>query len=251
MRVAIVSDSHGDLVALEAILADVQRMAPDRVVVAGDIAQGGPQPVEVMDRLLSLGWPMVRGNSDDFLVQLAGETAVVPDLPAEVVARGRKSVDLLGPERIQALAKLPLSWNLRVAAFGTLTVVHATPWSNEDVVLPTDASHVAERMLDEAAADALAYGHIHSPYQRQVGRRLLLSVGAVAGSNDSDPRPCYTILDFDSEVWAEVRRVECPADERLAAYERAGFEVSAKSRRQLVQGGDWPVRAAAGRYRLR
>lgn len=251
MRVAIVSDSHGDLVALEAILADVRRMAPDRVVIAGDIAQGGPQPVEVMDRLLGLGCPMVRGNSDDFLVRLAGEKALDSDLPAEVLARGRKSVELLGPERIQALAELPLSWNLRIPAFGTLTVVHATPWSNEDVVLATDASHVAERMLDEAAADALAYGHIHSPYQRQVGRRLLLSVGAVAGSNDTDPRPCYTVLDLDSEVWAEVRRVECPAEERLAAYEGAGFEVSEKSRRQLLRGGDWPVRAAAGRHRLR
>ena len=100
-------------------------------------------------------------------------------------------------------------------------------------------------------ADALAYGHIHSPYQRQVGPRLLLSVGAVAGSNDTDPRPSYTVLDLDSEVWAEVRRVECPAEERLAAYEGAGFEVSEKSRRQLLRGGDWPVRAAAGRHRLR
>src|ERR1700694_3642067 len=73
----------------------------------------------------------------------------------------------------------------------------------------------AERMVREAQARVLVYGHIHTPYQRKVGDAALLSVGAVSGSNDADPRPAYTILNLDATISVEVRRVEWPSEERL------------------------------------
>jgi predicted phosphodiesterase len=228
MRVAIISDSHGDLEALRAVLEDLGRRAPDAVVVAGDIAQGGPEPAAVVDALFELDHPIVRGNSDDFLVQLANGEPVEPGIPPATLERGRWTVEQLGPERIRRLAGLPFSFQMPAAANGPLVVVHATPWSNEEVVLADAPDEVAERMAAEARAGVLAYGHIHSPYQRRVADSVLLSVGAISGSNDVDPRPAYTVLDVGAEIVATVVRVEVA---------------------RVKPAGAWPVRAPAGSQR--
>jgi predicted phosphodiesterase len=241
MRVAVISDSHGDLVALRAVLADLESRHPDQVLVAGDLAQGGPQPVEVLDELLATGWPMARGNSDDFLVNLARGSELAFDATAAQLERGSWSVDRLGPERIERLAVLPIEVRRPWAPNGSLVVVHATPWSTEAVVLADASESEARRMVREASAGVLAYGHIHSAYQRRVGEAVLLSVGAISGSNDADGRPAYTILTVDQKVAVEVVRVDCPAEPRLDAYRQAGLEPT------LGEPGAWPVRSPSGK----
>src|SRR4029077_5784440 len=124
------------------------------------------------------------------------------------------------------LRSLPLSIKLGPFPFGTVALFHATPWSNEDVVLPEAGPELAERMIREPEARLLVYGHIHTPYQRRVGEAAILSVGAVSGSNDADPRPAYTIVDLGPTIIAEVRRVEWPPAERLADYEAAGVQLT-------------------------
>jgi hypothetical protein len=101
-------------------------------------------------------------------------------------------------------------------------------------------------MIREAGARLLAYGHIHTPYQRRVGDAAVLSIGAVSGSNDADPRPAYTIVDLGTTITAEVRRVEWPPAERLADYEAAGVELTAQQRASLGVPGPFPVRSQAG-----
>src|SRR5690348_5015085 len=68
MRTAVVSDIHGNGVALDAVLADLRRQPVDQVVCLGDAIQGGPQPAEVVARLRELGWPVVMGNADAWLL---------------------------------------------------------------------------------------------------------------------------------------------------------------------------------------
>ncbi|MGI8564344.1 MAG: metallophosphoesterase family protein [Candidatus Dormibacter sp.] len=80
MRLAIVSDIHGNLAALEAVIADLERQGPDLVVHGGDLALNGPRPVEVLDRVRALGWPGVVGNTDQAL------RALPPSLPDSALA---------------------------------------------------------------------------------------------------------------------------------------------------------------------
>lgn len=208
-RFTFVSDPHGDLTAFECVIAHVHRNGPfDEVLLGGDLAQGGPQPAEVVDRIRELGWPSVRGNSDDFLVGIAGGV-LTEQVPEAVEARGRWSVEQLGSERIDYLRNLPMAIERGPFPIGRVVLVHATPWSTEDVVLPDADAATAQRMVDEARAGVLAYGHIHMPYQRWVGDALLLSVGAVHGSNDADPRPAYTIVEVGDVVEVRVVRVDC------------------------------------------
>jgi predicted phosphodiesterase len=247
LRIALVSDPHGDLVALLAVISDIERqIGLDEVLVGGDLAQGGPQPAEVVDEIRRRGWPSVRGNSDDFLVQVADGTLRSPELPEDLITSAIWSVGRLGSERIDYLRSLPIAIERNVNRLGRLVLVHATPWSNEEVVLPDAESHITQRMVRESGARVLAYGHIHTPYQRRVGDSVLLSIGAIAGSNDADPRPAYTIVDLGATVAVEVRRVDCPVGARLAAYERSGMSLSDQRRASLFEPGALPVRSRPG-----
>jgi predicted phosphodiesterase len=252
-RIAFISDPHGDRVALDKVISDLERVGSvDEVLVGGDLAQGGAQPAEVIDEIRKRGWRAVRGNGDDFLVRIAdgdpaaealreGEAAHGV-LPKRVASQGEWSVSRLGHERIEYLRSLPLSIPRGPFAFGTVVLVHATPWSTEDVVLPDADMEIAERMVREAGARLLVYGHIHTPYQRRVGDAALMSVGAVSGSNDADPRPAYTIVHLDTTISVEVRRVDWPPEERLAAYRLAGIE----RRFSRDEPGPFPVRSQPG-----
>lgn len=220
--------------------------------MGGDLAQGGAQPSEVVDELRGRGWRSVRGNGDDLLVRIADgwtdRAALRPGEPAHghlpnaVAEAARKSVEQLGPERIDYLRSLPMALELGPFAAGRLVLVHAAPWSTEDVVLPDAEAELARRMVGEADARLLLYGHIHTPYQRRIDDSVLASVGAVSGSNDHDPRPAYTIVDVAEVIMLEVRRVDWPREERRRDYDAAG--VPARFIRD--QPGPLPVRSEAG-----
>src|SRR5258708_36068217 len=95
MRIAIVSDVHGNLLALEAVLADLAEVRPNMVVHGGDLALAGPRPAEVVDRLRELGWPGVLGNTDTVL---AGEEAIPEPAPAFVATAAGRSPEQLGAD---------------------------------------------------------------------------------------------------------------------------------------------------------
>jgi predicted phosphodiesterase len=254
LRVAVLSDPHGDWLALRKVLDDVDRQGPlDELLIGGDLAQGGAQPREVVDEIQGRGWRAVRGNGDELLVRIAGgasdREALEPGdaahggLPDGVAERARWSVEQLGPERIAYLRSLPLAAEVGSFSFGRVVLVHATPWSLEDVVLPDAPPDDLRRMIATSRARVLLYGHIHTPYQRRVDDAVVASVGAVSGSNDEDPRPAYTVVTIDDRVTIEVRRVDWPRAERVADYRRAG--VAPEFIRD--QPGPLPVSCTPGR----
>src|ERR671937_985985 len=106
MRVALLSDMHGNAVGLDAVLAELERDPVDQVVALGDVAQGGAQPAEVVDRLRELGYRCVFGNSDEFLltldVDVTGEE-LDKEARERVLRRGEWSRERLGPERLELL----------------------------------------------------------------------------------------------------------------------------------------------------
>lgn len=238
--------------ALRKVISDlVVADSIDEVLVGGDLAQGGAQPSEVVDEIRGRGWPSVRGNADDLLVRIADGVPVEDALrygaaqhgrvPKSLVSRAVRSVAQLGKERIEYLRSLPTSIERGPYPFGNVVLVHATPWSTEDVVLPDAEPEVAARMLEAARARLVVYGHIHTPYQRRAGDGVLISIGAISGSNDRDPRPAYSIVELGGTIEVEVRRVDWPPAQRLADYKAAGIP------RSLVRdkGGPFPVRSLA------
>src|ERR1700716_503397 len=130
MRVAVLSDIHGNLTAFEAVLADMRQCSPDLVLHGGDLADGGSSPIEIVDRLRDLGWQGVMGNTDEMLVQpgsledFASQSPAPPALWAAVRQIASRTRDRLGEERLGWLRELP-----RVKTQEGFALVHATPQS--------------------------------------------------------------------------------------------------------------------------
>src|SRR5258708_21927813 len=113
MRTAIVSDVHGNLRAFEAVLADLRRVAPDLVVQGGDLAYGGAHPAEIIDQIRALGWPGVRGNTDEMLwaPESLAEFAAAARMLAPLLAATQELIPpalaSMGKERLRWLKELP------------------------------------------------------------------------------------------------------------------------------------------------
>jgi putative phosphoesterase len=174
---AVLSDIHGVLPALDAVLAEPAVRGADRIVLTGDIA-AGPQPVPVLDRLRALGdrvtW--VRGNADRELVELArGQAADVGDPIAPWAARQ------LSAGHVDWLAGLPHHVTLEVAGFGDVLFCHATPRDDEEVVVVDSR---LERWAEILAGlpeqvGTVVCGHTHMPFTRLAHGRLIVNPGSV------------------------------------------------------------------------
>ncbi|PZS20394.1 MAG: YfcE family phosphodiesterase [Pseudonocardiales bacterium] len=175
--VAVLSDIHGVLPALEAVLAEPDVAAAQRIVLTGDIA-AGPQPVQVLDRLLGLGdrvtW--VRGNADRELVCLArGGTTTIPDPIAPWAA-----AQLTG-QHVEVLARLEHPVTLAVEGFGDVVFCHGTPRDDEEVVLVDTRLQRWSEVLAELPEDVqtVVCGHTHMPFVRLAHRRQIINPGSV------------------------------------------------------------------------
>ncbi len=175
--VAVLSDIHGVLPVLEAVLDEPDVACADLVVVTGDHA-AGPQPVEVLDRLLALGERavLVRGNADRELAALArGEAIEVPD---EITPWAAAQ---LSTDHVALLAGLPHPVTVDIDGFGPVLFCHGSPREDEEVVLvDTRLSRWAEAFADlPAEVQTVVGGHTHMPFVRLVDRRWVINPGSI------------------------------------------------------------------------
>jgi predicted phosphodiesterase len=175
--VAVLSDIHGVLPILEAVLAEPDVAGADLIVVTGDHASG-PQPSAVLDRLGSLGDRvlLVRGNADRELVSLArGEDIEIPDEISPWAA------SQLSSAHVELLASLPHPVTVDIGGFGPVLFCHGTPRDDEEVVLvDTRLERWAEVFADvPPAVTTIVCGHTHMPFVRLVDRRLVMNPGSV------------------------------------------------------------------------
>lgn len=206
MRVAVFSDVHGNLAALEAVLAEIAALRPDRVVFGGDLVFGGPEPEACAARVGALGIPCVRGNTDEWF---AGDRRGPGDGISEWI-RAR-----LSAASRAFLAALPFEHRA-----DDLVVVHATPWSISDVVPHKAEQGMLRRVLAEARAAAVVYGHIHRGWIGRVpGAGLVVNAGSVGFPYDGDPRASFALLERGPSGWtAELRRVSYDVEAAAAAF---------------------------------
>jgi putative phosphoesterase len=225
MRIAVVSDIHGNLPALEAVLADLDSVRPDLVVQGGDLAVGGPRPTAVVDRVRELGWPSVLGNTDAMLDQVL----TIPERERRFVGRSAAhSRDLLGAERIAWLTGRPMEWR-----GDDVAVVHAAPgdcWA----VLRQDASDDSlQATYGPLGVPVVVYGHIHHAYVRRLGGLTVVNSGSLSLARDGDVRATYALIEggrvehrrvaYDVErVAAELLAMDYPDAETYAAWLRTG-----------------------------
>jgi putative phosphoesterase len=234
MRIAIVSDIHGNRRAFDAVLANLRQVAPDLIVHGGDVAAGGTRPAEVIDQIRSLGWLGVRGNTDQMLwapesltafaasqPRLAPILALVQDTIPSIVAK-------IGAERLQWLQALPLQFTHERFA-----LVHASPHDLWRAPMPNASDQELRNTYASVDARLVVYGHIHCPFVRHLPEMTIANTGSVSQSYDGDTRASYLVID---ENGVNIRRVEYDVQSEAEELLRSGLPHAAWMARMLLAG---------------
>ncbi len=224
MRIAIVSDIHGNAHALGRCLDDLrERGGADVIVAAGDLCLDGPKPEKVLARLDAVGAQCLRGNTDR-LIGL-GDLAQMDEEDARAVSWAR---DRIGPERTRGLAGLPLTLTFGNGEDGLL-VCHANPRSDDEHVWPDAHDDTLERLFEGVTQRTVAFGHLHLPYVRVWRGRTLVNVASAGLPKDGDPRAHYALLTWRSGGWeVQSRRVPFDVEKVARQLRKSGIPDLAK-----------------------
>jgi predicted phosphodiesterase len=184
-RICVLSDIHGNVHGLQAVLRAARAGGCDGFVVAGDIAAHGPTPCESVDLIRGLGCLVVRGNTDRYLAEGTAPAPGTRD-PEQAISLAWTR-DQLGRDRLRYLGDLPPS----VAIPGGM-VVHGAPGDDEQGIWPDTPDAEIEAY---GWTGVLLCGHTHRPFQRKLSCGEVVNVGSAGWALDGDPRPSYAIME--------------------------------------------------------
>ena len=232
MRIGLISDIHGNLFALEAVLAELDREHLDDLICLGDVAALGPEPGAVLARLQALGCPVVMGNMDEWLLS-------PPDLDTadgldQALIRWH-TTQLTDAERAYIRA-FPPTIERSLGAGRMLLCFHGSPRSYNDVIIPTTPDDVLDAMLGETHASILAGGHTHLQMARRHGDTHLINVGSAGlpGVGAAAQRNHYV-------RWAEYAVIEAEGDRLDISLRRTPLDINRMLARARSSGMLAPV----------
>lgn len=221
MRIAVVSDIHGNRTAFEAVLVDLQQTAPDVVFHGGDLADGGASPAEIVDRIRDLGWPGVAGNTDEMLwkpeslAEFADRSPQLRSLFAVVGEMAAATRASLGEERLAWLRSLPI-----VQVHGPMALVHASPRDLWRAPTAAASDSELEAVYGPLGQPVAVYAHLHRPFVRSLPGMIVANTGSVGLPYDGDRRAAYLLLDGSTP---EIRRVSYDVDREIEGLSRCGL----------------------------
>lgn len=186
MRIALIADIHGNLVALDTVLHEMAQESFDQVICLGDVAAIGPQPHEVIDRLRQLQCPVILGNTDAWLLAPEGTKTSDSETLRAITAW---CAERLTPEDREYLRTLPPLLEFPLDDGRTLLCYHGSPRSFNDVIAATTPAPVMQQMLAGSAATVMVGGHTHIQMIRRYEDAYLVNVGSVGlpGVNAGGP----------------------------------------------------------------
>lgn len=233
MRIAIYSDVHGNLTALQTVLADIKKQAPDLIAFAGDLCLMGARPKACLELAKAETNIFVYGNTDEYI-----HTPQEPPEDADEAQRQRWQTfnelaawtrAQLGPKNVSWLQRLPFSQRISPTAVSSndLLIVHANPQDVNAPIFPTaefqqetfgeikmaQTDEDLRPLLANTSAGIIAFGHIHIPNVRRWGEMILANISSVNLPGDGDARAKYGLLTWDKATGWMVEK-------RLVAYNR-------------------------------
>lgn len=195
MAKALLADIHGNIVALETVLTEIQAgWDVDEFIVAGDLVMGGPRPAEVLDRLRSGNFACVKGNTDDMVLEKVPK--VMGTSPNYVASVSEWTAWKLDPDGVDFLEALPTKAVVDLGEIGTMLVVHSLPGDYSTFLSPTKTLRELEELFEGIEQTIVGRGHDHHPFVRELSGLTLVTTGSVGMPLDGDPRASFTILDW-------------------------------------------------------
>jgi predicted phosphodiesterase len=241
MRIAVFSDVHGNLTALDAVLAHIgEQPEIDQIVFAGDLCLFGPRPAECLARIKERGIGAIYGNTDQWIAQPPPAPAEADEAQREhwrhIEELSRWTAEQLGPMGVAWFRVLPSDRRTSptVMAQDDLLIVHANPIDVDQVIFPSEAyqrerfGHVRQPdsalgpLLQDTLTGVLAYGHLHIPGVRRWQNMTLVNVSSVSLPGDGDPRAKYAVFTWRPNGWTfEHHYVDYSIEAEIQAYQTA------------------------------
>ena len=224
MRVAVISDMHGNCFGLDMALADIKQAGVDQIVCLGDAIQGGPQPKETVEQLRSLHCPVVIGNADAWM--LTGQETGKEAPASEMLRTVREwSLSQLSDEDKQFIGGFQPTVTISLGDGETLLCFHGSPYSFDDIILPDTPDTEFRTFLKGSDALAYAGGHTHLQQVRRLDSSFFFNPGSVGFAYShqqpedrfkADPWAEYAILEYNGgQIHLEFRRIPYDAEEMV------------------------------------
>jgi putative phosphoesterase len=234
MRIAVISDMHGNDLALEAVEADIQKQRVDQIVCLGDAIQGGPQPAQVVQRLRRLKCPIVMGNADAWLIS-GVETAdegIPPDRLKKMGEIRNWSLAQLSEDDIDFIAGFQPTITVPLEADLDLLCFHGSPTSFDEIILPAAPEEEFRKILGPYAERVLTGGHTHAQQIRRNGKYFFFNPGSVGFAYSHQQSEDH----FKADPWAEYGILAAEAGQLHLEFRRVPFDVQELIRMYLESG---------------
>jgi len=229
-QVALISDIHGNLISLEAVLTDIRQRGVEEIVCLGDSAANGPRPVECLDLLESLTSRVVMGNADEWLLDPILDPAA-DDFHRKVEESDLWTIAQLSPANWRFLRSFQPSHLLDTPT--PLLAFHGTPRSNREIVLPITPTDEMAAIFASYPTPLLAGGHTHQPFVRRIHAQTFINPGSVGspylidrdGNTHIPPWAEYALVGWDAKGGVEIQLLRVPVDSRAIrrAIEQSGM----------------------------
>lgn len=231
MRIALISDIHGNLFALDAVLAELEREQFDHLICLGDVA-AGPQPCECLDRVRQLGCPVIMGNWDAAF--LHGMPPAHDDVSRKLVDISAFWADKLAPEDKEFLTSFVATLELPLDDGGRIVLFHGSPRSYDDWIFSATPDEEVERMIDGFEAPVMVGGHTHLQLIRRLESGMLVNPGSV-GLPFRHWWPNTVII----APWAEYGLLEIENGQLRVDLRRTTYDTDALLRLSKQSGMPW------------
>ena len=233
MKIAVISDIHGNMEALESVMNDIKAGKCDKIFVLGDYAMAGSEPSKVVDCFFNNqfdpDYKMIQGNTDLMIADFNEDLYSVLKSKAPIMAEALKSdVTILNSVQKDFLKRLPAQLEVEEEGVKFL-LVHGSPRRNNEDILPDTPLQEVEMMLENVNADVILCGHTHLPCGFQTStKKTVVNVGSVGRPFTPEPKSCYLKIN--------VNNGECMFEHRFVEYDKE--KASSKLRKRNFEGAD-------------
>lgn len=199
MKVAVISDIHGNMQALEAIINDYKNQNCEKVLCLGDLAMAGPQPVEAVNFVKEQNWEIIQGNTDKMIAEFSDK--ILSNVKSAFPIMGNaleNDAEILNDAQKSYLKTLPAQKELTIEGVKVL-MVHGSPRKNNEDILPDRPIEEIEEIIASTDADLILCGHTHIPCGYQTSKKqTVVNVGSVGRPFTDNAMACYAVIDFNS-----------------------------------------------------
>jgi putative phosphoesterase len=236
MRIAFISDIHGNFTALKAVLANIETQKVDRLICLGDVVTLGPQPKEVLETLQKLDCTFIKGNHDAAVLQ--PEEAAVYEIASHLSPDLVWSRDQLTESHLEFIRSFQATYQLTFPNGVSILCFHGSPLSSTDLLQATTPREVMEKYFEGQTATVFIGGHSHIQMHRRLGNKLVLNSGSVGNAFEYAFTPGqipsllpwaeYAILSQSGDsLDVDLRRVYYDTDALIQEVQKSGLPGSA------------------------